>query len=110
MNATELEIYEKYPKVWNRLVDFANQNDKFTHELCYCAIEKFFEDNGIIINISWCLSAQRIKSGRYELYDLNMQRLYNATFVGANKDFAKYEAILKACEILEDKLNGERDK
>ena len=69
------------------------------------SLEDFFEENGIIIDTSWHVSVRGIISGRYELYDLDMQMLYNKTFVGENKNFAKYQAILKASEILEEKLS-----
>ena len=104
MNTTELttEINKKYPSVWEKLVYFANQNYKFAHALCYCAIEDFFEENGIIITISYDPSLY--KSWDYHIYTKGEYNYKTANDWFKTKLQAKYQAILKASEILGDKL------
>lgn len=101
------EIKEEYPNGCEKLNIWLSSNFrgyavKYT---CYCDLEKFFDDNGIIINygkgnnnfkFSWWYN---IRVNNQELEHIETDE-YNS------RQEAKQQAIYKAFEILEEKLNG----
>lgn len=134
MTVTELtkEIYEKYPKVWEKITYYLNhklfnENDKdsdmvivitsdpyiiiddgydsiIPFSMLYGLLEDFFEDNNIEIII------KKTHYTHPDPYIIDIFYYNNLINFGAfsnyqkTKNEAKYQAILKACEILEDKL------
>jgi hypothetical protein len=101
------KICDKYPNVFEKMEDKFLQipYSMVVKSVCYCDLEDFFKENGIIINVILCKSNQGYLSGRYELFDTKLTMLYNLTIVKGSKQEAKEQAILKASELLEEKLN-----
>ena len=114
MNINWQEIKEKYPNAFKLFVDFMGYtkqkyfngwNDwvKFNLELrCYCDLEKFFDDNGIYIEIyinpidkkTWNVSIDK-----YDIFLISIR----------SRQEAKEQAIIKGFEILEQQLKrGEK--
>ena len=123
MNIDWQKIEEKYPKALNKFCEYKNvlfckemdtnfaiesefkQKDGFClllpEEICYCDLEKFFDDNGIdflelYVNQKDIITKQHIWENR----DIDKNRIKQET---------KEEAILKAFEILEERLNGKEN-
>jgi hypothetical protein len=133
MNVTELtkKIYNEYPEVWgeiednlNNILDMAmltisfdneeiwlgdaeyNYLDKIPFPMLYGLLEDFFEENGIIIEIKYFAS---MKDWRYQIKQLYKSDWFYKIIEKYpercnSKQEAKEQAILKASEILEDKL------
>ena len=88
-------IKEKYPDAGQRYFNYINKKEKFAIGSCYCDIENFFDNNGIIIQTGnsleddwwYCFSTHYAENG--EGYK--------------TRDEAKEQAILKAFEILQNK-------
>ena len=131
MTVTELtkDIYEKYPKVFSKFLEYLMKNlyDNSLHvngeklflfnyhgeiylipfSMLYGLLEDFFEENRIIITIDYYSN-----NGTY--YRMRLLNKETAMYFGSwreyridgnkSKNKAKYNAILKACEILERKL------
>lgn len=125
------EIYEKYPKVWDMIrqkyrekpiTDLEEEPlyiDITGHEISlletseniayimpfnflYALLEDFFEENGIIIEIT----VQDKDFFTYELRDDEGNGYSIGVFIRTcdTKNEAKSQAILKACEILQEQL------
>lgn len=95
-------IREKYTKGYKGFVEYYKKNNPDCTEVCYCDIEKFFDDNGVIIDVFSCFSLQGYKSIKYEIKNKKLELLYNMTYVNdLDKLQAKIQAIYKAFEIME---------
>lgn len=111
MNLDWNKIKEKYPKVYLAFQKYRygtlkhivynipkKQYIKFETECCYCDIEKFFQENNIIITIN------------YHDYDKNFYYIiyFKTSSFQAGHDIdinkVKEEAIYKAFKFLEVKL------
>lgn len=129
MNSQDLtrEIYVKYPNVWEKIIDgidvfesdhliILTYDSKIALEhnggydlhyevipfnILYALLEDFFQIFGIIINITYLESNNWNITLRTRI-DENV-RTTGYRIHGA-KNEAKYQAILKACELLEPKL------
>jgi hypothetical protein len=117
MNIGWKEIKEKYPKAWgifkkildDKLMGLKYDNDddlikrRIPHfiKLCYCDLEKFFDNNGIMILIGHYLTYY-VEIKRIEKY--GFLTIYNGGSYNSRQE-AKEQAINKAFEILEGKLN-----
>jgi hypothetical protein len=113
------EIKEKYPKGYMKIKKHLDPDcivggyhllkyngvfkDGFLEvDYCYCDIEKFFDEQGIIINYDKC-SDDFIE---HWLYTIRMKNFYDESgydFYSRNE--AKLEAIKKAFEISEEMEN-----
>ena len=115
MNINWEEIKERYPNSYKMLgiwiisykfksIGWAEPKDY--EQLCYCDLEKFFDDNGIIIEIlanfdymegfnrfSWSITGKNI----------NRENTYSKIDYETRNE-AKEQAIYKAFEILEKRL------
>jgi hypothetical protein len=119
MNIDWNKIKKEYPKSFDKCIEYLNKKyggDNFYQVifikekeiyfqvegsdpiyLCYCDIEKFFDDIGIIINIAHNLLYLRYD---YIIYSLSSK----LDTISGNENFrqeAKEQAIYKAFEILE---------
>jgi hypothetical protein len=108
-------IKQKCPKGFKKLLlyfslpDFAIE--KINFEICYCDLEKFFEENEIIIQITKIKSNPssllNSKNHFYVLYDfliLSNNVLYSGKLLNIKvltNDEAKERAIYKSFEIME---------
>ena len=112
------EIKNKYPKGFEKLLfyhfdkdypDEINQESKkyMIDTICYCDIEKFFDDNGIIISILYRnVISNNIDKWYFKMYD----DYGNDTSEGCKtRSEAKEQAIYKAFKILEERLNGKEN-
>jgi hypothetical protein len=131
MKVTELtkKIYNDYPEVWgeiednlNNILDMAmltisfdneeiwlgdaecNYLDEIPFNMLYGLLEDFFEENGIIIEIGY---SEEDDKYYYCIYrnQYCIENTFEPDFLIETKQEAKEQAILKASEILEDKLN-----
>ena len=120
MNIDWNEIKEKYPKIWKIFLkkinveyfvspmgyQFLRKYNEYTCQydidICYCDIEKFFDDNELLILLDYeYKNMQKDKYWFYivENYDSEENReIYNS------RDKAKEQAIYKAFEILEQQI------
>ena len=75
--------------------------------ICYCDLEKFFDDNGIIISILYRnVISNNIDKWYFKMYD----DYGNDTSEGCKtRSEAKEQAIYKAFKILEERLNGKEN-
>jgi hypothetical protein len=114
------EIYDKHPEVWNILKTYQiERTDLSVYTKCvhnqimimtqvphshmgilpfsmlYGLLVDFFEDNGIIITIVF---------DKYFFYKIDSKVICCLGSLEISKNEAKYQAILKACEILEGRL------
>ena len=122
MNINWKEIKEKYPKGYEKLVkhlekfysDFYGEYRKISidetlhiesscdhdyRDICYCDLEKFFDEHGIIINVFY-------DNNYFEKYikiDVNNYRKIYRNVLD-NRNEAKLKAVKKAFEILETTL------
>lgn len=119
-------IYDRYPKVYNEIAKWWYENNKNLYSsiwakcfeddlnvLCYCEIESFFDKNKIYISIIH--NSEGTKNGwdQDELFYFDIDDDpdgYNDN-VGPfdSRPEAQKEAILKACEILNERLQDEND-
>jgi hypothetical protein len=117
MNIDWNKIKKEYPKGYDLFLKsgIAIENcdnelqkaeyNKFGHieELCYCDIEKFFDDNGVIIIINKLVGWN--KGWSYNVRMINKSNFHLKTYAKCNyiktRDEAKEQAIYKAFEILE---------
>jgi hypothetical protein len=76
--------------------------------MLYALLEEFFYSNNIIIDIYPSRSFKN--PWTFNIYDQNINKIFFIhqaevlDFQFENKDMAKYQAIIKACEILEERL------
>jgi hypothetical protein len=126
MTASELtkEIYDKYPKVWDKIKDDINgkpidKEDTTLHIYLQNGIEILFRNPyGIYVipfSMLYGLLDDFFKEYNIFLYDELISIAYEYSINNpaqgesvVNKDsydFFKQQAILKACEILEEQLN-----
>jgi hypothetical protein len=106
MNINLQEIKEKYPKCYNKLLNEINQDKvgckngvKYIFDtICYCDLEKFFDDNGYRI---YYTSDNRYDISKYNEYDI-LKSIFISEVI--DKLIIKQQAILKAFEILEQQI------
>ena len=102
------EVKSNSPKSWNKFIFWCNNNfEDFIHQesfdfICYCDIEKFFDENSIKIFFDMDKETNFFE---YEIVILLKNRLYNHNYSGYKFSYikAKFEAVKKAFEILENK-------
>jgi hypothetical protein len=96
-------IKRKCPKSYDKfLTDIAKvYNKKFT--FCYCDLERFFDENGIIIEIG---IIQEYKTFYSDLYNHKFENIYSGWCdkIWLSRDEAKEQAIYKAFGIMEASL------
>ena len=121
MNTAELtrRICEKYPKVWDRLIkkylDAISKMPEYVTEyepdenvifnILYGLLEDFFEENGIIIDVFYSnyYGGHEDIVFDFSLCDMKKNKIVHASDAPFDlKREAKYQAILKSCEILEN--------
>jgi hypothetical protein len=106
MNIDWKEIKEKYQKGYDKIVNWFCSSDDWDDEdeiflnvhCCYCYVEKFFRENGIIIIIDF-----DVEEKKYWIQIIH--RLFFVYFEPENlfeeNEDAKNTAIIKAFEIME---------
>lgn len=128
-------IKQKYPKAFDKFINYLIEiknlhgnlyfieniiynllNDK--NFICYCDLEKFFDNNNIIIEI--CLDIRVLFSNEKKwfvnfffinkLFQIEIIQLNNSEtdFYFNTRDEAKEQSVLKAFEILKEQLNENR--
>lgn len=115
-------IKEHYPKVYEKLINYfraindiykiCNFKEKDLETLCHCELEDFFESQGIDIELNihyniykkwdYCLFPEWLKD-KTEYYILS-------EIAYSRKQDARENAVLKACEILEENYDSSRTK
>lgn len=113
MNIDWNEIKDKYPEFFEKFKKFITGTfgiTKIIEEVCYCDIERFFDDNGIHLNINCLFEFGQINYEYSILFKKGnlYQNDYSITYTCNTRDEAKKQAIEKSFEILEDKLNAEK--
>lgn len=113
MQVTELtkKIQDEYPKTYRGILinyhRYIQEASSYPFFLLYAVFEDFFEENGITITIyiTWINEKSEIGFS-YTIYN-NKKLLWDdwKEFDGLlyTKEIAKQQAILKTCEILENK-------
>ncbi len=107
------EIKEKYPKAFEKFLEYEKyvyDGHNFSYDMrffasssivyvCYCDVEKWFDDIGIIIEIVIYEKGFnfRIYNNDYKLWIIKDWRVYT-------RQKAKLEAVKKAFEIKENQL------
>ena len=119
MNIDWNEIKEKYPKAYNKFITENNLVEDITggklkllkdcidvdngydiseaSSICYCDLEKLFDDNGYRI---YYTSDNRYDISKYNEYDI-LETIFISEVI--DKLIIKQQAILKTFEILEDR-------
>ncbi len=99
-------IRKEYPKTYNKLFLYKDLQRKDylinKYYTCYCDLEKFFDDNEIIIEIE-AIWDKFTHFARYssEITSKNTKIVTSDNV--ENRDIAKKQAILKAFEMMENK-------
>lgn len=106
MNIDWQEIKKKYPNIKEKF-DMYFDYEKLDCDYCYCDIEKFFDDNEIIILPLYYLSRNPHDESWYddwgfEIITKNGIKIRIMNLKSRNE--SKLEAVKKAFEILEKKL------
>jgi hypothetical protein len=113
-------IKRKYPKAYEKFLKTDKYNYGFgffiPKDICFCDIEKFFDSLGIITEIVYCSKTfQNIYDDPCWYYIIQKKDMITNEFKGFVEIIEKYyftrqeakeQAILKAFEILENKLKG----
>jgi hypothetical protein len=126
------KIHEDYPEVYEEIKDWIRYYKSYIiycdysirykdvelddFSMFYGLLEDFFEEKGIIITFDWKYLSYKSNHITWK-YDVVLKRsggngkdeteISKTThYVYKSKQESKIVAILKACEILEDKLNG----
>jgi hypothetical protein len=132
MNIDWKKIKEKYPKgyfefikilfYWIELknineIDLDDEYGQFIEihsgtiipfeEICYCDLEKFFDDNGVIIDIGYCYEPEPIYF-YVDIYFKNNYKYASYDILYRTRTEAKEKAIPIAFEILEQKKPPEK--
>jgi hypothetical protein len=117
MNINWNLVEEKYPELFSKIIkwfcgldDDKNWDDldklSFENYCCYCYIEKFFRENGIIIDIFYNQIDRKLISGNYT-FQIHIIKSKVKHKIYTNKDAynicdeAKEQAVLKSFEIME---------
>ena len=125
------EIYDKYPKVWEKLkekhdkkssykyfstisYDFSCEQIRylvslddclkivpFSFSRLYGLLEDFFEENGIIIRYRYF---ERTGFHSYIIYNKKEGKIINSDDRYTDYRYCQAQAILKACEIFNERL------
>ena len=77
------------------------------NNICYCDLEKFFDDNGIIIEITYWVEENDFTWSIYRnqfMIEDNIDLNHNKT-----RDEAKLQAVKKAFEIKENQLKEKKE-
>ena len=108
-NCIDINVPDIYVKFSNKAKDYINYANE---QICYCDLEKFFDDNGIIICVGYLRSNKLNKDVWHYQISYKSRNKIKTYYVNndtrikyTNKDEAKQQAILKAFEILEEQLN-----
>ena len=123
------ELYDRFPKVWEKLKDkydvkrvgmallyFYDNGSIFQDgyilpfNFLYALLEDFFEENGLIITTKYY---SRRSMFSYCIHDLTINNMWDKSYWEElskynTKPEAKYQAVLKACEIYENILSEEQ--
>ena len=112
-------IKEKYPKAINRLMGYIhNRNQDYKNkvimsfiELCYCDLEKFFDNNNIEIFIKKLYKTNHkktwLKEGNYRYWILIKSEIITSQACYASRNESKEQSVYKAFEILEKELTND---
>ena len=110
------EIKEKYPKAYSELLDTKLKNISNGVEklkvLCYCDIETYFDELGIImiIEINYICKPNKVDFSYYKntwsYYVLQQNKIPESKLDNKTRDEAKEQTILKAFDILQKQLEA----
>ena len=110
MNIDWKKIEKECPKSYEKILVYLN-NIPGDYIICYCDLEKFFDENGIIININknYICKPDNVdfeyykNSWNYNIIIQDKIPYYQHTILHS-RDEAKLEAVYKAFEIMEKLL------
>jgi hypothetical protein len=103
MNINWKLIKKKYLKSYEK---FIGKVVKGLIKICYCDIEKFFDDNEIYIEIIY-YNPYIIKKDKMFFYRINFKNYFiRSSSDYKTRDKVKENAIIKVFEILEKKLEN----
>jgi hypothetical protein len=111
MNINLDEIQKKYPKGYNKFLDFLRYNNCIMYcdytirykdvsigfLFIYALLEKFFDDNGIIIRYKFY---KITGMHSYIIYNKKYAKIIKGKYQHTNYEYCKKQAICKAFEIL----------
>jgi hypothetical protein len=92
-------IKNNYPEGFKLFIEYLKKEYPDENEVCYCDLEKFFDDNGIIISTFFEIEKNMF---HYFVYDKNKKENHsNGLF---NRKSVKEYLVYKAFEIRESQL------